>query len=201
MGLFSDHAVLPPSSPGMPGRKQTRAFLRGLLAPLWFSVGELEDCQKANALGLPALLAAASKARAQERWLRALPRGGHSRGMGGSQEAEKMRHSSEQCQGLSVGTGRGNQARGCRKQRHTATYACSRWERDKAAKDGGSPAVQAPLAISAKAALCLVTGRPPPASAGCPRGLRDMWVSWHVSQNHRGSAGGRAAFWDGLLTS
>lgn len=136
LGLFSNHAVRPPSSPGMPDHKHKRGSLPGLLAPLWLSVrGELGDCQEANALGLLASLAATSKACAQERWLRAPPGGGRSRCMGRSQEAEKMGHSSEQCQGLSAGTGRGNRARGCGKQRHTATYVCSQWARDKAAKE------------------------------------------------------------------
>lgn len=132
--------------------------------------------------------------------------------MGSSQRVEKMRHSSEQCTGLSVSTGRGNRAQGCWKQRGIVTYVYSQLGRDKATRETRllerQPILQSPLTISAKAVLCLVTGRPPQASTWCPNGVGDMLVSWHVSQNHRGSAGGRAAFpvwlaisWYQLLTA
>lgn len=164
--------------------------------------GELGDCQEANALGLLASLAATSKACAQERWLRAPPGGGRSRCMGGSQEAEKMGHSSEQCQGLSAGTGRGNRARGCGKQRHTATYVCSQWARDKAAKEREAARRPGPSHYLQQRLPCASS------RAGHPKRARDARVGlgacgcWaHIGQNHGGSAGGRAGFWVWLVIS
>lgn len=55
--------------------------------------------------------------------------------MGRSQRVEKMRHSSAQCTGLSVSTGRGNRAQGCWKQRGIVTYSCSQSRRDKATRE------------------------------------------------------------------
>ena len=87
---------------------------------LWFSVRELEHCEKERHTE-----AARSKVGARERWLRALPGAGHSGCMGRGQKLEIMGHSSEQCQELSVGIGGRTQAQENRKQRHPGTRVYS----------------------------------------------------------------------------
>lgn len=55
--------------------------------------------------------------------------------MGSSQRVKKMRHSSEQCMGLSVSTVRVNRAQECWKQRGIVTYVYSQSGRDKATRE------------------------------------------------------------------